>query len=453
MLLMMSDKIIRIVMGRFIGQHASKRYLSVINACDSRFFKSAHGELKDTTTKQKDQKSKSTGFKKPEYSLSAAHTLSIASKLAYEDVAVVRYELEKAGFSVEKTFKPIGYKNACAYIIEKDDNVMLVFRGTNPLNIQNYVTNIDAGLTKITSSKGRYMGKVHKGFCDAMGATETTEISDTHTSMSSIQVDLSNASLYQSLSAAFLGMFRIMKALSLNIFANMIDPIDASWAGENAVTIRHQSLYSQSEAYVLELFRDKKEQESKKKLYIAGHSLGGALATVFLAKMIQTDSVLLNYFAGLYTYGQPNIGDKDFGKSFNIVPRIPFWYSPPPGTLVFIDSSYKISLYPPHQLTQDPVPVRPISYLHLSGLLNKHVIYRLKSESLTRVLFRVILPFFLNDHFPSDYCDALLAGDIEWVIVDENEGGNDIQERNSSKNVIRKSKRSSLQIVSEEEML
>lgn len=37
---------------------------------------------------------------------------------------------------------------------------------------------------------------------------------------------------------------------------------------------------------------------------------------VFVAKMIQKDSPLLNYFAGLYTYGQPNIGDKDFGKSF-----------------------------------------------------------------------------------------------------------------------------------------
>jgi hypothetical protein len=49
-------------------------------------------------------------FKKPKYSLSVAHTLSVASKLAYEDVAVVKYELELGGYDVENTFKGIGYK-------------------------------------------------------------------------------------------------------------------------------------------------------------------------------------------------------------------------------------------------------------------------------------------------------------------------------------------------------
>ncbi|KAI7905651.1 class 3-domain-containing protein [Cokeromyces recurvatus] len=464
MFLLLSDQVIRVIMGQFIGQHASKRYLSMINACDSRFFKSPHEELINDTIKEKkeqtpqlvdesDGQKSNTNFKRPEYSLSVAHTLSVASKLAYEDVAVVKYELEKAGFLVEKTFKPIGYKNACAYIIEKDNDIMLVFRGTNPLNIQNYVTNIDAGLANIMSSKNHSMGKVHKGFWDAMGATEAIEIQGNNTSISSIHVDLSHVSFYKSISTAFLGIIRILKALSFNIFANVIDPIDASWAGYDSAIIRHQSLYSQSEKYILELFKSMNDDEGKKKLYITGHSLGGALATVFVAKMIQTDSVLLDYFAGLYTYGQPNIGDKDFSKSFSsditckifnhvynndVIPRIPPWYSPPPGTLVFIDSSYKISIYPPNQLTQDPVPMRSISYLHLSGLLNKHVIRRLKSESALRVLFRILLPFFLNDHFPSDYCDALLMGDVEWIILGENEGGTDYVDDRYNKKGLKK---------------
>lgn len=108
-----------------------------------------------------------------------------------------------------------------------------------------------------------------------------------------------------------------------------------------------------------------------------------------------------------------------------MIPRVPFWYSSPPGTLVFIDSSYKISIYPPNPKTHDPIPVRPISFIHLSGLLNKSVIRRLKSESTTRILFRILLPFFISDHFPSDYSDALLTGDVEWVIVGEKQGGND----------------------------
>lgn len=140
-------------------------------------------------------------------------------------------------------------------------------------------------------------------------------------------------------------------------------------------------------------------------------------------------------------------------KCTDIVPRIPYWYSPPPGTLVFIDSSYKISIYPPNQKTQEPIPLRSISYLHLSGLLNKHVIMRLRSETSIRILFRIVLPFFINDHFPSDYSDALLSGDIKWVILGENEAGYDegeeYQQEKEKKPSL--SKRYSLQIAQEEE--
>lgn len=94
-------------------------------------------------------------------------------------------------------------------------------------------------------------------------------------------------------------------------------------------------------------------------------------------------------------------------------------YSSPPGTLVFIDSAFNITLYPPNPLTNEPVPIRPISFLHLSGLLNRHIIARLVSDSLVRIILRVVFPFFVNDHFPSDYCEALRKGKINWVIIGE----------------------------------
>ena len=187
-----------------------------------------------------------------------------------------------------------------------------MFRGTNPLNIQNYVTNIDAGLTKVSSSNG-YMGKVHKGFWDAMGVTDSSEDLHADNALSEIRLDLSTASLYQSITTSVFAIVRIMKALSFNIFANVIDPIDASWAGENASIIRHQSMYTQAVNTALSILKD----DENKKLYVTGHSLGGALATVFVAKMIQSSSPLMAHFAGLYTFGQPNIGDQDFGKSFS----------------------------------------------------------------------------------------------------------------------------------------
>ena len=131
MVLLMSDHLIRTIVGRFQGPHATNRYLSLINVGDSNFFKTAAEELKETPKDQHHppiQKlygsSGKLDYKKPEYSLSTAHTLSVASKLAYEDVDVVKYELEQAGYDVEHTFKAIGYKNVCAYIVEKNNEVM-----------------------------------------------------------------------------------------------------------------------------------------------------------------------------------------------------------------------------------------------------------------------------------------------------------------------------------------
>lgn len=38
---------------------------------------------------------------------------------------------------------------------------------------------------------------------------------------------------------------------------------------------------------------------------------------VFLAKMLQSKSKVLEHFGGLYTFGQPKIGDADFAKGFD----------------------------------------------------------------------------------------------------------------------------------------
>ncbi|KAG0263749.1 hypothetical protein BG011_008178 [Mortierella polycephala] len=210
---------------------------------------------------------------------------------------------------------------------------------------------------------------------------------------------------------------------------------------------------------ILDIYNNqyKNEQEGRvkrKKLrfYICGHSLGGGLATIFLAKLVQCNSPLLDIFSGLYTYGSPKIGDKDFSHAFgaklackmfhhvhnnDIFARLPFWgtYETPPGTLVFMDSARTLTLYPPDPKTLMPVPVRGISFMHLSGMLNVRVIMRMRKESWLRILERIVLPFFLNDHFPGDYVKGLAEGKIEIVVqdtarfggVEESETGSPVQ--------------------------
>ena len=44
------------------------------------------------------------------YSLAKAYTLAVASKLAYEEVNIIKHELEKDGFDVTGSFLPLAYK-------------------------------------------------------------------------------------------------------------------------------------------------------------------------------------------------------------------------------------------------------------------------------------------------------------------------------------------------------
>ncbi|CAO3573172.1 unnamed protein product [Mortierella alpina] len=231
---------------------------------------------------------------------------------------------------------------------------------------------------------------------------------------------------------------------------NIFDDKDLSQSADSWRSIGNSILDIYNNQY-----RDEHDGHIKRKklrFYICGHSLGGGLATTFLAKMVQSNSSLLDIFSGLYTYGQPKIGDKDFSNAFgsklackmfhhvhnnDIFARLPFWgtYETPPGTLVFMDTSRTLTLYPPDPKTLMPVPVRGISFMHLSGMLNVRVIMRMRKESWLRVLERIVLPFFLNDHFPGDYVKALAEGKIEIVVqdtaqfggIDETETGSPVQ--------------------------
>ncbi|KAI9007560.1 Alpha/Beta hydrolase protein [Phycomyces nitens] len=473
MFIIMSDRLIRSFLGRFVGKHASQRYISVCNASDPNFDlfdptipqapcleNSEQFNLKKRTLESDDTKgSFANNLQRPKYSQPLAYTLASASKLVYEDIDLIKYELEKAGFDVENTFKPMAYKNICAFIVEKEDDIMLVFRGTNPLNMQNFVTNLRVD-TKPINSPTTSMGRVHEGFWNAMGEpaprTETEEPA-TNGSGITLHIELSGASLYRTISSAVTALKNVIKFMSLHMFRHVVDPIDSSWMGHDT-DIRSHSMYAQAENWIINLCeqprlrregRDDKlspftgidntdtlRKPGKKRLYITGHSLGGALATIFLAKMMQSESPLLEHFAGLYTYGQPRVGDEEFSRVFSsqmsskifhhaynndIVARIPWWndYYTPPGTLVFISADYNITFYPPNPHTNDPVPVRPISFLHLSGLLNSSVIRRLPKESILKVAFRVLFPFFVNDHFPANYCDGLRFGNVKSIVITE----------------------------------
>ena len=57
-----------------------------------------------------------------------------------------------------------------------------------------------------------------------------------------------------------------------------------------------------------------KFRAKNQKIWITGHSLGGALATLAVDRLTEEDEDV----SGLYTFGQPRVGDKEFAENFDM---------------------------------------------------------------------------------------------------------------------------------------
>ncbi|KAA3455664.1 Lipase, class 3 [Gossypium australe] len=153
----------------------------------------------------------------------------------------------------------------------KDATLILIsFRGTEPFNANDWSTDIDYSWYEIPK-----VGKLHMGFLEALGLGNREDIRT----------------------------FRYHLQTEIIKESDGIDKIDI------------QSLDMTAYHMVREKLRSLLEEHKNAKFIVTGHSLGGALAILFpVVLVIHEEKKLMENLLGVYTFGQPRVGNRQLGK-------------------------------------------------------------------------------------------------------------------------------------------
>ncbi|XP_047329576.1 triacylglycerol lipase OBL1-like [Impatiens glandulifera] len=188
----------------------------------------------------------------------------MASKLSYENEAYIQNvvqnvwgEMEYLGFF--NCWDDHLEKSATQAMMFKDtsttpNTIVIAFRGTSPFDTDDWRADVDFSWFDLNG-----LGKVHGGFMKALGLQKGT-----------------------------------------------------GWPKEIPMgpTDKHYAYYD-----IRQKLRDLLKENDTSKFIVTGHSLGGALAILFAGiLMFHEENDLLKRLDGVYTFGQPRVGDKKFGE-------------------------------------------------------------------------------------------------------------------------------------------
>ncbi|XP_057969626.1 triacylglycerol lipase OBL1-like isoform X1 [Malania oleifera] len=315
----------------------------------------------------------------------------LAAKIAYENDAYIKHVVEDlwkmellGAYNFWNSYD--GKSSTQGFVMREkkgDSEIIIVsFRGTEPFNADDWHNNADLSWFRLPG-----VGKMHAGFMKAMGLQKKRGW-----------------------------------------------PKEIEDDGSTPPTAYY---------HIRGMLRELLRANDKAKLIVTGHSLGGALAIVFPSILaLHDESWMLERLERVYTYGQPRVGDREFGEfvskrfrehgvryvrfvySNDLVPRIPYDDSGHLfrhfGTCVFYNCLYSGDI-----VVEEPF----MNYLSLFGIIpmsviafweivrgfiypyTKGPIYREGWLLFSVRLFGLIMPG-ISAHIPQDYNNATRLGSL-----------------------------------------
>ncbi|KAL5583341.1 hypothetical protein UlMin_015783 [Ulmus minor] len=329
----------------------------------------------------------------------------MASKLAYENDKVVRnvvvHHWKMHFVDFYNCWNDFQKEMATQVFIlcdkPKDANLILIsFRGTEPFDADDWSTDFDYTWYEIPK-----VGKIHMGFLEALGLGSRTD-----------------AVTFQYHLLANCGTSSIGK--------KKLEPLMENRTAYYAVRSQLKSLL---------------KEHKNAKFVVTGHSLGGALAILFPTVLVLHQEIeLMHRLLGVYTFGQPRIGDRNLGSFMevhlnipvpryfrmvycnDIVPRIPY------DDKTFLYKHFGVclyynSLYFEQNMKEEPnknyFTLRNAVPMHLNAvwelirsLLMKYLYGPEYKEGWFCIMGRVIGLAYpgLSAHFATDYVNSVRLG-------------------------------------------
>ncbi|KAL3681565.1 hypothetical protein R1sor_024521 [Riccia sorocarpa] len=263
-----------------------------------------------------------------------ADALMMASKIAYENEKFIKKIVTKVWKMKFKGFFNCWNEfqhryNTQAFVFTdraKDARAIVVaFRGTEPFNTLDWSTDFDFSWLEIPG-----VGKLHFGFWEALGL-------GTRNSINTIEAMEKRARQKPFTACPILSRCG-------NCFLHHLHRARRNRANDmSGLSLDVQADGNKILAYgmITALVKDLMKENPKAKLFLTGHSLGGALANMYTALLFHfEEEKVTDNIAALYTFGQPRVGDEDYSNylisklresrywrtvySIDMIPRVPF---------------------------------------------------------------------------------------------------------------------------------